>query len=273
MKAVFAALFFLLLSGPSLADALARSNPPRFQVTTWGGISTVRLGGLDAFPVSAVDHLVTTWGKSFGEKLDFQDIHGVDWASMEGLDLWYHVDQLVKVGAKFGYLRTGEGSMKTRTYVTGSSHVDQWNWSSEFMLFGAGVGFMLPLNKESRFSFNLSLGTAWTTVYVSHRFTWSQAGGSSLLSSDARGIGTGFFPEFSLDYERDISPGVILGGRIGYRFGAVHEFRHAYDNSVNVINSGEPETVKGDTVRSADREALLVDYGGIYLNLALSSRF
>ena len=264
---------FLALFLPGLLPASTQPEMKRFQITTWGGVSTVRLGGLDAFPVPAVDHLVTTWHKSFGEHVVESRIHGVDWAAMDGVDLWYHVDQLVKVGAKFGYLRTGEGTMRTKTYAAGSSHVDEWNWSSEYMLFGAGAGFMLPVNRESRFSFNLCLGTAWTTVYISHRFNWVQAGGSSLLSSDARATGTGFFPEFSLDYEHDISPGVVFGGRIGYRFGAVHEFKHAFANSVNVINSGEAETVKGDTIRSADRAALMVDYGGIYFNLAVSSRF
>jgi len=273
VRGLAAFLLLVSLSGPQNADTETRSAPVRFQVTTWGGISTVRLGGLDAFPVPATDMLVATWRKSFGERLVESKIRGVDLAAMDGIDLWYHVDQLVRVGAKFGYLRTGEGSMKTRTWCSTSSHVDEWNWSSEYLLLGAGAGFMLPVDRVSRFAFNLSLGTAWTTVNISHRYTWTTAGIPSFVASDAQATGTGFFPEFSVDYERDVFPGVVFGGRLGYRFGAVHEFRHVHDNSVNVINGGEPETVKGDTVRSADRQALLVDYGGIFANISLSSTF
>jgi len=264
-------LLLVFLSGRLLADA--RTEPVRFQITPWGGVSTVRLGGLDAFPVSAVDMMVATWRNAFGERLVSKEIKGVDWAAMDGVDLWYHVDELVRVGAKFGYLRTGEGTMKTKTWSTTSGHLDEWSWSSEYLLLGAGAGFTLPVNEVSRFCFNLSLGTAWTTVYISHRNTAYFGGFPSFMGSDARATGTGFFPEFSLDYEHDFVPGVVFGGRLGYRFGAVHEFRHAYSNTINVVNGGEPETLKGDTVRAADREALLVDYGGIFLNLTISSRF
>jgi len=266
----FSAIF---LSFPPMAFPAIQPETLRFQITPWAGVSTIRLGGLDSFAVPAVDLMRATWRTSFGEKLVKQEIQGVNWAAMNGVDVWYHVDQLVKVGMKFGYLRTSGGYMKTTTSGPLSSHLDEWNWSSDFMILGAGAGFMLPVDKVSRFSFNLSLGTAWTTVYISHRNTSVIGGFPSFMASDARGTGTGFFPEFALDYERDFVPGVVFGGRLGYRFGAVHEFRHAYSNTVNVVNGGEPETIRGDTVRSADRAALLVDYGGIYLNLAISSRF
>jgi len=276
LRLVIAALLAACLPGISPADEAARTEPARFQVEPWTGVSTVRLGGLDAYPVTAVNWLLKTWSKNYGEHVVSKNRQGVDWAAMNGVDLWYHVDQLVRVGMKIGYHRTGEGYMKTETAGADFSHVDEWNWSSEFLVLGAAAGFKVPVPDGSLFVFNLSLGTAWATVNISHRNAWfGKTGPIGFTAGDARGTGTGFFPEFSVDYERDLFPGLILGGRLGYCFGAVQEFRQAYDNSVNSAseNSSDVESTKGHTVRMADGTPLLVDYAGIFLNISVSSRF
>ncbi len=206
---------------------------------------------------------------TFKEKVEKKTGKGIDWAFLDGVEVTYQVDPLVRVCARAGMMRAESGSMEMVTSGTGASHIDTWNMATDLVMLSGGAGFTLPFAERSRAVVNLFLGTGLAEVYIYHRELWKQTTGDSFRSAFARGRGTGFFPEFALDVEHDVSDSVSAGIRAAYRFGAVNMFRHRTSSSVNFITD-DCEASGGETIRDGKGDILSIDYGGAALTVLLS---
>jgi len=264
-RALFLALVLAASSSPA-ADA------PMFQVTPWAGFATARLGALEGFAKSVVAKEAAYWHSFvWGESMVSQKSSGyVDIAFHEGLDIAYLVDPLVRVIARFGYMRTMEGGLESVTEGGGSKHVDNWSYSSELLLLQGGAGFTFIISERARIVAGLALGPGWATVRFDHRYTWNIP--DSFEQASAEIVGTGFFPEFTADGEYDLAPSITLGARAGWRFGAVQSFTFTRDSKLSYILSGV-ESKEGEAVRDGKHAMLIADYGGLTLDLLLSYKF
>lgn len=260
-------------AGAGRQTSVASPEPPRAALTArWRlrpflGPTTVRLAGLDVFPQAAI-----ALYKYNNAPFTDQKRHDVSLAFLEGAEATYLIDPLVSVGARLAWLRTELGT----TYATGSNagyrNQDWWRYQSEVLLAMAGAGFMLPVTEHTRAIVDLYLGAGLGTVRIDHRTLKSYpSGNSDLEQASAEGTGTGFFPEFTIELEHDLSEALSAQVALGYRFGAIGSFSQAYDTSVNGFGPFT-EARQGQSMRSADRTVLGVNYGGLVLAVSLAAR-
>lgn len=268
-----------VFGGADAAGGAARGTsveslaPPRAALTTrWRlkpfmGPSTVRLGGLDTFPQAAITIL-----KYNNAPFTDQQRHDIAWAFLEGAEGSYLIDPLVRVAGKLAWLRSEVGTTHATGAAAGYRNEDWWSYQTEVLFAMAGAGFILPVEEHTRAVVGLFLGAGLGTVRIDHRTLKSYPSGhSDLEQAAAEGRGTGFFPEFSLEIEHDLTPSLAAEATLGYRFGGIGTFKHQYDTSVNGFGP-YTESRKGQAIRDAGRQVLDVDYGGLFLAVSLAAR-
>jgi len=245
-------------------------RPPlaaRWRLKPFLGPTTVRLGGLDAFPQAAIALF-----KYNNAPFTDQTRHDVSVAFLEGAEASYLIDPLVSVGARLAWLRTEVGTTYASGQNAGYRNQDWWRFQSEVLLAMAGAGFILPIREHTRAIVDLYLGAGLGTVRIDHRTLKSYpSGNSDLEQASAEGTGTGFFPEFTIELEHDLSEALSAQVALGYRFGGIGTFNQSYDTSVNGFGPFT-ESRQGQAIRDASRHVLAVDYGGLVLAISLAAR-
>lgn len=262
---------------PMPAAAPEPAEPSRVMTTRWGlrpwiGATTLRLGGLERFPLAELDRFERNWTKADGAVLDGHDVTLLNVGLVDGVDASFRLDPLVSVSARIAYLRSGEGRRVTRMSSAVATYRDEWEFETSMLMVMGGAGFHLPIGAKTRLNVSLFLGTADATVRIGHRTRKTYAGGIAYAEGSAVADGTAFVPEFAFELEREVTGSLALGAGLGYRFGGIESFTLRHATNVNMVASSGFETEEGRPLRDGNRALLTADYGGLVLTVHLTAR-
>ncbi len=257
-------------AGPAAIPVGPGGRLLRWSVSPWVGVSTVRLGKLDAFPKASINlWWEPTWLSLYSAPITDQQQYEIDWAIVEGLTVGYQVNPLVGLAVRVGYLRTEQGSFRTVAEGAVFRVVDSWTNQAELLMVMGGAVFKLAFTERTRVNVALFLGIGTADISIDHRQREEQTG--SLLEAHADARGTAFIPEFSLNLERDLAPALAVGVGLGYRFGGVESFTYRHENRLNFLGA-TVESRGGDLVRDGSGDLLKADFGGLVFALTLTAR-
>ncbi len=257
---------------PADTERDLRIMTTRWQARPWTGATTLRLGGLDRFPVAAADRIEHNWVVAWDAKEDSRDATPIDFGLVHGVDVSFRLDPLVSVSARLSKLDSTRGSrVLTMTAGGGGTFRDEWEFETSMLMVMGGAGFHLPLNARTRLNVSLFVGTGLATVEVFHRTRTVFPGFVTFDEGSAVADGTSFIPEFAFEIEHDLADPLGVGASLGYRFGGIESFIVRRANSVNLVYNGI-EMERGAPLRDGARALLTADYGGLVLAVYLVAR-